>query len=68
MRLQDLAASLKPSGLAGVALIGGLWGTDDAPISDGSGALRGVARISQTAQQLTELARRLFCTQGESQP
>ena len=65
-RLQERVAASSSSSLAGVALIGGLWGTDSAPISDSSGPLREVARISRTAAQLVQLSQALFCQQGRA--
>ena len=59
-RLQERALDPAVSSLAGVALIGALWGTDQTPIRDGARSLRDVARISTSAAQLTELAQTVF--------
>ena len=52
--------------LAGVALIGGLWGTDQTPITGSGSPLMDVARISRAAAELCELCAAQFDPLGEA--
>lgn len=54
--------------LAGVALIGSLWGTDQTPIVGSGSPLMDVARISKSAAELCELCAVQFGPVGEAAP
>ncbi len=53
-------AGARPSPLAGVALIGGLWGSDSSPIDGTTMALRDVGGIARRTQALRSLSDSLF--------
>ena len=56
------------SDLAGAALIGGLWGTDDAPLTGAYGPLRDLGRISNAASELAGISAELFDSEREVTP